>query len=106
MAGRVKVMEVVVPSSTVSQIQALECPVTHRFGEVCQQYDPHSGQVAWCPFMYGLRIDQGAHRYGEARSPQTAAKWMAADEIGNPRTYTVLCLRQTSESTEVGAIRR
>lgn len=106
MAGYVKADRYRVPGSTVLHIHARDCPVTHRYAEVCQHYDPHSGSVQWCPFMYGLKIVDGGWHRMEARTPQAAAKCMAAADDSPAERYTVMCLRQTSESTEVGAIDR
>jgi len=103
MAGKVLVDTLRVPASSVEHLCARECPVTKRYGEVCQQYDPHTGLVEWCPFMYGLRIRVGKWHRGEVRDQAAAAHWMATEDYGEPRQYQVLCLRQTSELTEVGA---
>jgi hypothetical protein len=106
MAGTVKADRFRVPGSTVLQVAARDCPVTHRYAEVCQQYDPHSGAVQWCPFMYGLRITSGGWHRMEARTPQSAAQCMAAADDSPDESYRVLCLRQTSAFEEVGALHK
>jgi hypothetical protein len=106
MAGYVKADRSRIPGSTVLQVVARDCPVTHRYAEVCQQYDPHTGIVLWCPFMYGLRITREIwHRY-EARTPEQAAALSATADDSPQETYRVMCLRQSSSDTEVGAIDR
>lgn len=105
MAGAVRTDRFTVPGTTVIHLIARQCPVTVQYGEVCQQYDPHSGEVIWCPFMYGLRIKWGSWHHGEARTPQDAATWMASDETSEVRSYTTLCLRQSSAATTHGATR-
>ena len=105
MAGYVKADRIRIPQSTVLQVHARECAATHIFGEVCMQYDPHSGSVQWCPFMYGLKVlSEGWHRV-EARTPRDAAAIFAAADDAPAEAYTVMCLRQTSASTPVGALR-
>lgn len=105
MAGYVKADRYRVPGSTVLQLHARECPATKHYAEVCQQYDPHSGVVAWCPFMYGLKILSGAWHRTEARDPEAAARHMAAADDAPADSYTVMCLRQTSALMYVGALR-
>lgn len=104
MAGHVKADRYRLPGSSVLQLHPRECPATHLHVEVCQQYDPHSGAVAWCPFMYGLKIMDGWHRV-EARTPRDAAAVMAAADDAPVQEYTVMCLRQTAALMTVGALR-
>lgn len=105
MAGYVGADRQRVPGSTVLQVVARQCPATGKYGEVCQQYDPHSGAVHWCAFMYGFKILSGGWHRSEARSPGQAAAIMAAADDAPAETYTVMCLRQASVATPVGALR-
>jgi hypothetical protein len=104
-AGIVRADHFHVPGVTVADVVARECPVTEKYGEVCQRYDPHTGIITWCPFMYGLRISQSGHDLGEARTPKEAALWMAAAEAGVIRRYSTMCLRAPSTGILPGAAR-
>jgi len=106
MAGYVKADRYRLPGVTVLQLWARDCPVTHSYAEVCMQYDPHNGAVAWCPFMYGLHVRHGGWHVDTARTPREAASIMAAADDAPEQNHAILCLRQRSESTDVGAIRR
>jgi len=104
MAGYVKADRYRVPQSTVLQLHARECPATQRHAEVCQQYDPHTGKITWCAFMYGLDVRSGVGHLVTARTPRDAAAIMAAADDAPAESYTVCCLRQTSALVQVGAL--
>ena len=106
MAGYVKADRYRIPGSTVLQLHARVCPGTNRYAEVCQQYDPHSGVVAWCKFMYGLEVTSEAWHQASARTPQDGAKLLSAADDSPLAEYGVLCLCALPQSMEVGAIRK
>jgi hypothetical protein len=105
MAGYVKADRYRVPGVTVLQLHSRECPATHKYAEVCMQYDPHSGAACWCPFMYGLNVRSGGWHLATARTPRDAAAIMAAADDAPDEDYTILCLRQTSALMTIGALR-
>lgn len=105
MAGSISTDCFHVPGVTVVDLVARQCPVTERYGEVCQRYDPHTGECSWCPFMYGLQVRLGKHPAGECRTPDDAAHWMATHEMQETRSYLVRCLRAPSAGTSIGATR-
>ena len=105
MAGYVKADRYRIPGSSVLQVVARVCPVTDRHGEVCQQYDPHTGIVQWCPLLYGLRITSEVWHRAEARTPESSAELMAAAVDSPLQSYTCLCLAQSGSYVEVGALK-
>ena len=106
MAGEVKVDHFYVPGVTVEDLVARICPVTSAYGEICVRFDPHSGQIDVCPFWYGTHIVHGTWHRGEVRTPCELASWMASEEYGDRRSYTVRCLRAESRGVEPGATRQ
>jgi len=103
MAGYVHVEPQRVPGSLRLDLVATTCPVTERYGETCQAYDQRYGTIHWCPFMYGLRIYGSYRERADLRSPDEARLWMATELDPWHTDYRVLCLRQGSANTLVGA---
>lgn len=83
---------------------ARQCPITEKYGEVCQRYDPHIGSVQICPYWLGLEILDEGNRQGQARSISEAVAWMATHEWPTLRTYRVLC-SEAEPNIQPGAAR-
>lgn len=92
MASLIKVDHFNVPGVSVGDLVARTCPMTGGYGQICQRYDPHTGENKVCPYWYGLRIYLSEGYAGEVRTPQDSAKWMSTDELWEQRQYQVLCL--------------
>lgn len=103
MAGEVKVDCFTLPGVSIFDLVARECPVTTRYGETCIRFDPHSAELELCPFAYGLAVHEGSWHHGEARSVAEIRGWLATDEQGRHREYTVRCLRKDASGLKVGA---
>lgn len=104
MAGLVATDQYKVPGVQVNDLVARTCALTGRFGEVCQRYDPHTGETKWCPFMYGLRIHLQQRYAAEVRTPEDAGQWMATHELQETRSYQVMCLHAVA-AIDPGATR-
>lgn len=104
MSGLVKVQMFMVPGVTVADLVADACPWSARYGEICQRYDPGSGELKVCPYWYGLRIFSERGYAGEARTPEDARQWLSTHELGQFRQYQVLCLA-AHDLMEPGAAR-
>lgn len=96
MAGKVRTDAVTVPGTIVRDLLARTCSLTGKYGECCQRYDQHTGEVQLCQYWYGLLVHDGRRYLGEARSGYEASRWMAAGELYEPRRYEVLCLEAPS----------
>lgn len=92
MAGRVAADRMLVPGGNVKDLVARTCPMTGRYGEVCERYDCRSGEIRVCPYWYGQYIREHGGHFGDCRSLAEAAAWMATDEVDVYREYHVLCM--------------
>ena len=92
MAGLVRVDSFYVPGSECRDLVARTCSCTGKYGEICQRYDQHSGEIKCCPYWYGLRIFLQQRYAAEVRTPEDAAQWMATHEMQETRYYEVMCL--------------